>query len=479
MLTRRKTRIPAVWLLLMLSATAGYGQDNLPIQAVQEESRSNSAAALFPEPALSKPGDRTGQATDAAAPLTRDGAVQLALKQASLFQQSQINEQIVAQDLKQARAAFYPRLAINPTVIYNTPSLGNVNAATNAPRPPSFLGANAVSEYQGLVTLSGELDVSGRLRTALRRNQALLEAARLGTEVERRNLVFAVNDAYFNLEIATARRRASEENLKAAEEFERNVKLNLDAGEVAPVELTRARLQTNTRRDELAQNQSTESAAADALRVLVGYQFTQPIATTDLLTEVPQPGEIESYTQTAVANRPEIAQFEAERLAAELEIKAERLTRRPNLVYSLENGFISDSLAPRSIKNSLGVRATIGVSFPLFDAGASRSREAQARLRWQSAQNQRALSERQFAGAFFTARDAALSAITRIKLAAGGIDDARSNLSASLARYQAGEALITEVTDAQNTLIARQTSLYQAIFDYQTARARLLQAIGK
>ncbi len=461
----------AFLLMLLILAVGAKGQNNLQTEATQENS---SLPVTLPNPI-----ERTGQAADAATPLTRDEAVRLALKQASAFQQSQINEQIVAQDIRQAKAALYPRLAVNPTVIYNTPSLGNVNPSTNTPRPPSFLGANAISEYQGLVTLSGELDLSGRLRAALRRNQALLEAARLGTEVERRNLVFAVNDAYFNLEIATARRRASDENLKAAENFEHNVKLNLDAGEVAPVELTRARLQTNTRRDELVQNQSNESSAADLLRVLVGYQFSKPIATTDLLTEVPQAGEIESYAQTAAANRPEIAQFEAERRAAELEIRAERLTRRPNIVYSLENGFISDSLAPNSIKNSLGVRATVGVSFPIFDHGASRSREAQARLRIQTTQNQRTLAERQYAGAFFTARDVALSAITRIKLAASGIDDARSNLSASLARYQAGEALITEVTDAQNILIVQQTALYQSIFDYQTARARLLQAIGK
>ena len=48
-----------------------------------------------------------------------------------------------------------------------------------------------------------------------------------------------------------------------------------------------------------------------------------------------------------------------------------------------------------------------------------------------------------------------------------------------LARYRAGEALITEVTDAQNALITQRQSFYQALFDYQTARARLLRAIGQ
>lgn len=96
--------------------------------------------------------------TDAAKPITIAEAVDLALKQASLFRASQIGEQIAAQDVRQAKAALYPRVAANPTLIYTSPSLtntatvgvtnGNISAINS--RPPSFLGANAISEYQGL-----------------------------------------------------------------------------------------------------------------------------------------------------------------------------------------------------------------------------------------------------------------------------------------------------------------------------------------
>jgi outer membrane protein TolC len=56
---------------------------------------------------------------------------------------------------------------------------------------------------------------------------------------------------------------------------------------------------------------------------------------------------------------------------------------------------------------------------------------------------------------------------------------AERNLDVSIARYRAGEAPILEVTDAQTTLIAQRTAYYQALFDYQSARARLAQAIGQ
>lgn len=442
-----------------------------------------------PLPTVAPPQTLTVQAsqTDAAKPITLAAAIDLALKQASAFKAAQLNERIAAEDVRQAKAGFYPKVVAAPTIIYTTPSLGNTvtagvtdgNLVAVTQRPPSFLGANAVSEFQALINTSGEIDTSGRLKATLRRNQALLESARLGSEIARRDLINAVQDAYFNLALATLRRRGAETNLKAAQDFEDYEKLQLDAGEVAPVDLVRARLQKSARSDELEQAKTTESVAADSLRVLIGYDFSTPVAAEDLLLQLPQDNEIENYAQTAIQTRPEFAQFEADRRAAVQDLEVSKSERRPQITYSIGSGFIADSLRPRRIYDSLGVQATIGVTIPIFDKGASRSREAQARLKLQQAENNRQLAERQFVQEFFTNRTQAISARSRIRQLAASITDAESNVSASLARYRAGEAPITEVTDANNTLVTQRQALYQAIFDYQSARAKLLRAIGQ
>lgn len=458
-------------LLLFVSSVSG-----LPAQSL------NLSAA---KPVTSTAAQAARDQTDTAKPITITEAITLALKQASAFRGAQITEQIAEQDVRQAKSAFYPRVAAAPNFIYTTPSLGNTTSAnvtsgtTTATRPPSFIAANAITEYQGLVNATGEIDTSGRLRATLKRNRFLLESARAGSEIARRDLIQAVTDAYFNLELATVRRRGAENNVQAAQTFENNTKLQLDAGEVAPVDLVRARLQTATRRDELEQARANESASGDALRVLIGYDFEIPVAAEDLLTQIPQDNEIERFTQTAIEKRPEFAQFQADIRAAEQDAKIARAERRPQTTYLLSGGFGTDSLAPANLRDHTGASAQIGVSIPLFDKGASRSRETQAQLRLRQAQNTRALAERQFAQAFFTARTQALSAAARIRQIGANITDAEQNLSASLARYRAGEASIIEVTDAQNTLIVQRQALYQAIFDYQTARSRLLRAIGQ
>jgi outer membrane protein len=424
---------------------------------------------------------------DDAKPLTLAEAIDLALKQASAFKAAQISEQIAAEDIKQAKAGFYPKISAQPNLIYTSPSLGRTptvevsdgNITVRNLRPQSFLGANAITEYQAIINAAGEIDTSGKLKATLERSKFLLESARSGSEIARLELVQTVADSYFNLALATTKRRGAEMNLTAAEEFESNTKLQLDAGEVAPVDLVRARLQTAQRRDELAQAQTDEIVSADALRFLVGFDFNAPVAAEDLLVQLPQTGEITRFTEAAVAARPEFAQFEADKRASEQEIKIAQAERRPQLNYSLSGGFISDSLRPNRIGNSTGIQANVGMTIPIFDWGASRSRETQARLKIQQTENNRRLAQRQFVQQFYAARAQAITAESRIKQLGDSIKDAEANVSASLARYRAGEATIVEVTDAQNLLITQRQALYQAIFDYQTARARLLRAIGQ
>lgn len=422
------------------------------------------------------PGTIPPSTNQAVSALTREAAVQLALTQASTFQQAQFNEQLAAEDVRQAQVAFLPRLTNSTTFIYTSPLIG---APSGVPREPSFIAANAVTEYEALIGVTGELDVAGRLRATLRRNRALLAAAHAGTEIARRALVQATTEAYYGLALAAARRNATELSLNAATEFEQVTALLVAGGEVAQVDLVRARLQTSTRRDELEQARATEFAAADSLRVLLGPDFTASVTVGELALALPAAGEVERYTTQMLAQRPELGQFAAQQRAAELDVTLARAERRPQIIYNLAGGFDTDSFKPEPLRHHTGTTATVSLTIPIFDWGASRSRERQARLRAQVLEATRALALRSFAQEFYTARAQALSAAARVRVATAALPDAERNLELSISRYRAGEAPIIEVTDAQNTLAAQRVALYQAIFDYQVALTRLRQATGQ
>jgi outer membrane protein TolC len=408
--------------------------------------------------------------------LTLDEVLRLANSQASSFQSALLNERLAEEDLKQARAAFLPKIGAPLSYIYTSPALG---LPPGEPRIQSFIANNAINEYEALVNVSGDFDIAGRLRATLAKNRALLAAAHAGTDVARRALAQAVIEAYYGLALANAQHRAAEGNLTAAEEFEHITALLLSGGEIASVDLTRAQLQTLTRRDELERARVNEEVAAGTLRIFIGYQFTQPIATTDLALALPTDSEYRQFNADDVSHRPEFIQLDQQLRAAREEIKIARADRLPSLSYSMNGGFDTDSLRGPRLKEHTGVSAAISLNLPIFDWGASRSRERQAQLRVEVAENERVLALRGFTQQFYAARAQTASAAARINLAREGVLKAQDNLTASIARYRAGEAQIVEVTDAQTTLVEQRTALYQAIFDYQTALARLRQATGQ
>jgi len=408
--------------------------------------------------------------------LSLDEALRLANVQASTFQTALLNERVAAEDVRQAQAAFLPKVSAPLSYIYTSPALG---LPPGEPRGPSFVTSDGIGVYDGLVNVSGDFDIAGRLRAGLAKNRALLAAAHAGAEVARRELAQAVTEAYYGLALANVQLRAAEQNLAAAEEFEHITSLLLTGGEVAAVDLTRAQLQTLTRRDELEKARVNEAVSAGSLRVLVGYDFSRPIAATDLAIALPIASESQKFKAEDVSRRPEFTQLEQQLRAARQEIKIARADRLPSLGYSVNGGFDTDSMKAPRLKEHTGVSAAISFSIPIFDWGASRSRQRQAQLRVDIAENERTLALRGFTQQFYAARAQADNAARRIDIAREGVTKAQDNLSASIARYRAGEAQIVEVTDAQTTLVEQRSALYQAIFDYQTALARLRRGTGQ
>src|SRR5881394_340660 len=91
------------------------------------------------------PADQSGQTINT---ITLDEALRLAAVQASVYQSAILNERIATEDVRQAQAAFLPKVSAPLSYIYTSPALG---LPPGEPRAPSFIANNAISEYEGLV----------------------------------------------------------------------------------------------------------------------------------------------------------------------------------------------------------------------------------------------------------------------------------------------------------------------------------------
>ena len=404
-------------------------------------------------------------------PMSLAAAQTTALQQVSALQQARIDEAIAAEDVRQAEAALLPRARSATAITYNSPA-----RLTADPTSPSFIASNAIHEYQELLGVTGEWNFG--LMAGVRRARALLRAARLGTEIARRAFIRGVSEAYFGAALATAKRGAAETSLAAAEEFERVTDLNHQAGEVPEVDVLRARLQTAARRDDLALAIQAEAVANATLSTLLGTGITG-VPNIEPLPQTVSPTDIQSITSEGVTRRPEFAQLDAQVQAARAGIGVARADRLPRITYSVDEGFDSQTLRINELRQHRGVLAMANIDIPIFDWGLTRSRQRQAELHAQSAELQRQILIRDLYLQFAVARQEAITAAQRVDSAGRAVADAERNLTISISRYRAGEGPITEVTDAQTTLATQRLTLQQALFDYQVARAHLLEAVGQ
>ena len=408
--------------------------------------------------------------------LTIDEAIALSLRQPSLYQQSEIDERIAAEDVKQSRAAFFPQFSVPLTYFGTTPSRYRIEG-----EPPTFsyVSSSAINETVALFQASGEIDISGRLRAQLRRSRHLLEAARAGTLIARRALALNTIDAYYNLMLARQRRRLAEETLSLAEGFLKVVEGRLQRGEDESegADILRARSQVATRRDELEQARSAESASADVLRVLTGVSFTTAIDVSRIGQDLPTASDFSSYTEELLKSRPELTQVDSQKLAALEEARAARKERLPQFAYTINGGFDAGDFRP--LTKYSGGSATVTLTIPVFDFGASKSRETQARLRARWLEVQRETTYSLLQQEFYTARAAALSALTRIRETEAGAGEAQRNMMLVLSHYRLKKATITDVVDAQAAYAEARMAYFQAIIDYRTARYRLEQNLGQ
>ena len=404
-----------------------------------------------------------------ASPLSLSAATSRALQQVSALRQAELEEQSAVEDLRQARTALLPRARDEFSISYNSP-------AHHAGSDPSFIAANAVHEYQNLLGVTGDIGLG--MVSAVRRSRALLEAARAGTELARRALVRGVGEAYYGAAVATAKRRAAEESLAAATEFERMTRQNVDAGEVPEVDALRARLQTAARRDELATAREDEAVANAQLATLLGsgIDIAPPI---EPLPQAIADSDLRPLANDALARHPQVAQAEAQLRAAQADVGVARGDLLPHITYSVDEGFDATSLAADELRQHRGVLAGATIDVPLFDWGAARSRQRQAELRARGAAMQRELALRDVRLQFATARQEAATAAERVTNARDALGDAERNVTISVARYRAGEAPISEATDAQTTAAQQRLALQQALADYYIARMRLTEAAGE
>jgi outer membrane protein TolC len=409
-------------------------------------------------------------------PLTLQGALDLARANSQQFRSAQLASNLAAEDRKQAKAALLPSLNGLGQFIYTEP---------NGTPSGIFVPNDGPRVYTTWANVHG--DVYSPARWAEYRSSAAAEAvARAKADVAARGLVATVVQNYYTLVAAVRKGASAQQGLREAQQFLDITRRQENGGEVAHSDVVKAQIQVAQRQRDAQDADLLVLKSRLALSVLIYPDFRDEFAVTDDLQDLAPLPALDAVRSTATAASPDLRSAEASVQQSASDVGVARGGLLPSVSFDYFYGIQANQFATHSTPtaefpngvNLLGSSAQVSVNVPLWSWGATQSKLRQAQLRVEAAKADLTLAQRQLqanVAAFHREAEVARDQVTSLRTS---LDLSTESLRLTLLRYQAGEASVLEVVDAQTTLIQARNAYDDGLVRYRVALAALQTLTG-
>jgi outer membrane protein TolC len=418
-----------------------------------------SAAAHAQQPAASD-----------AAPLTLQAALALARSNSETFLAARSAAQLAVQDRKQARAALLPSISAVTQYIHTQP---------NGTPSGIWVPNDGPHVYDMYGTIHADVFAPGKW--ADYRAAAAAEAvARARAEVAARGLVSTVVQDFYMLVAAQRKAISAQQSLTEAQQFLDLTRRQEQGGEVAHADVVKAQIQAEQRQRDAQDATLVALKARLGLSVLIFPDFRDNVVVTDdLAADVPLP-PIGAVRTAAQQNNPDVTAAQAAVRQQASAVTSARSAYLPSASFDYFYGIEANQFAVYDPEGHrlLGNVWQAQVAIPLWNWGATGSRLAQAHLREQQAQVELAFTQRELQGnlaAFYAEAQTAQAQVGSLR---ASLDLATESLRLTVLRYQAGEATVLEVVDAQSTLTQARNAYDDGLVRYRIALAALQTLTG-
>lgn len=260
----------------------------------------------------------------------------------------------------------------------------------------------------------------------------------------------------------------AEDNRRIVEDFERRIRIQVEVGEAARLELIRAETEVNTASAQLRSAQLRYTTAIAQLRALLGVRADEDLNLQGALDPALNLPPFTELRASAISSHPSLGRLRADVRRARAALRNEEILRKP------QPTLLGEYERQPDINY---FRLGISIPLPLLNkrqgpiaeaaAGIAQATASTSSLELQIAsQLERAYGEYQVAGQQVHAYED------------GSLKEAEAALSAAQTAYRLGERGILEVLDAQRVLRSVRYDYLNAQFDRQSARVELEQLRG-
>jgi outer membrane protein TolC len=375
------------------------------------------------------------------------------------------------QDLAQSRAALLPSVNYNMQYLYTQGTAARSNS-------PIFIANNAVHEYMAQGNLHQEFSL--QTFAGYGRASAAQAVARAKSEVALRGLAVTVTRTYYGY-LAAQRKYATAQ--RANEEAQRfmGISEKLEkGGEVAHSDVIKARLQFQQQQRDLREAELAMNKARLDLAVLLFPDFQENFSIVDDLGPAAPLPPFEDIYAAGTRNNPELRAAQAALRQAKREASGAWGGLVPSVSVDYWYGIDAARLATRTDGvSNLGSSAAATLQLPIWNWGANISKVKQANLVKKQAAVELSAAQRTLLANLHSFYSEAQAARDELDLLSQSAQLAAESLRLTTLRYQAGDATVLEVVDAQNTSTQAANAYNDGQVRFSVAVADLQTLTGK
>jgi outer membrane protein TolC len=386
---------------------------------------------------------------------------------------------LAREDIAQARAARLPAMGLRSDYL---------NTQGNGVFPSGrYVTNDGVHVYREWATMHQDLSAGTLTRSGVERATALEAVARAKAEIARRGLALTVTRAYYAL--VNAQRKYATAQL-ALDQAQRSLTITQDlerGGEVPHSDVIKAQLAYNAQDQAFREAKLAMDTARLDVAVLLFTDFDQNFQVVDdlhLASALPPLPDVQAMARR---ENPDLrAAMESVR-GATADVTIARQAFLPTLAVDFVWGIEANQVGWNTVvaagtdKGSVpsaGYFLTASLTYSVWDWGSRKSKLRQAELRREQANVELTAAQRQLLRNLSGFYEEAQTARDQMDLLRQSADLAAENLRLNLLRYQAGEATILELVDAQNTVIQARNSYDDGLVRYRVALANLQTLTG-
>jgi outer membrane protein TolC len=306
--------------------------------------------------------------------------------------------------------------------------------------------------------------------------------SRAKSEIATRGLVVTVVQAYYGYVVAQRKYATAQKAASEADHFLGISQKLQNGGEVARSDVIKAQIQNQQQQRVLQGALLGMNKSRLDLAVLLFPNFEENFSVVDdLRLPDPLPTFVEVQA-AATKNNPELRVALASLRQTDQEVKVAWTAMLPSVgldyFYGIDaNQFAVRGPAPDRLRN-LGYAATATLQLPIWNWGAGYSKVKQADLRRQQAHVELSFAQRRLLADLRSFYDETETSRAQLESLSQTAELASDSLRLTTLRYQAGEATVLEVVDAQNTLTLARNAYDDGQVRFQVALANLQTLTG-